>query len=205
MKDIKSDVEAADNLVKSYQQLNDEISKLGGDAQSLPESLKALAVITIKSLHQATQSIAGSFNTLSGEVDQFKTANTNVDNEIKTYQDRLGPFWQSISQSMLAVENATGKVKGEWQSISDDLGNVVSGQIEITLPFLMGLEIQEAIKTWTMIQTETAAFAPVAPGSPGDMAHFTTVDPGHFGRDRAVHVLNPGKLLVATAVHAPPG
>jgi hypothetical protein len=153
----------AEQSISSFTALQQKIAGLDPN-KPLPPAVKAEAEQTIGALGTSSAALAGTSSSLEAQVATFSSVNQVVDAKITTYAAKLGPQWNSIAAPIEAVDRATGRIRGAWQAINNDLQSVVSGKIPITTPFLIGLDIQVAINTWQILKTETAAFASLAQG-----------------------------------------
>lgn len=149
--------------IGSFTALQQKVSQLQPN-EELPPAVKNEAEKALGALAQSTATIGGAFTDLEGQIETFSKVNQVVDADINNYTARLSPEWKSIQTSVDAVDRATGRIRGVWQAINNDLQSVVSGQIPITTPFLMGLDIQSALLSWRNLQQESTAFPSLAQG-----------------------------------------
>lgn len=124
-----------------------------------PAAVRATALVALSKLAQHSAALQNAFEPLSDALAVFTTENEVVDAQVGTYAARLGPDWQSITAPSAALDQAIGRVKGTWLAIASDLNRVVQGQIDITTAFLLGLELQVALNTWSGLRREASAFA----------------------------------------------
>lgn len=101
---------------------------------------------------------------LSGQVKAFVDRNDIIDAEIANYAKELGPNWQAIGAATAPVQQAAGLVEGAWGAIATDFTAIATQKFEITMPFLLSLDVQSAVLSWTNVGKEAAAFQPMAAG-----------------------------------------
>jgi hypothetical protein len=149
--------------IASFTALQQKIAGLDPN-KPLPPAVKAEAEKSIGTLSTSSATLSTTSASLQAQVANFSSVNHVVDAKITTYVAKLSPQWASIAAPIEAVDRATGRIRGAWQAINNDLQSVVSGKIPITTPFLIGLDIQVSINTWQILRSETAAFASLAQG-----------------------------------------
>lgn len=153
----------ASQAITDFQQVKTEIANLEKDIPSPMDNVKQKVKATIERLQQATIPLNNAFFTLSGQFSEFHDANEQFDTDISTFKEK--PIWMEIVfGSIQVLEDAIGQVVGGWQAITSDLEDVVSGKIDITMPFIMELDIDVALKSWKRIQIETDCFRSMANG-----------------------------------------
>jgi hypothetical protein len=130
----------------------------------LPPTVQSQAQTALDALAASSATIAASAKSLGDDVAAFTTQNQIVDAKINDYVGVLGSDWTVLTAETESVDQAVGLVRGSWSAIVDDLRNVASGQITITTPFLLGLDIASALLSWQHIQAEAGAFATMAGG-----------------------------------------
>jgi hypothetical protein len=154
----------ADQSTRQFTDLQNALAALGNNTNPLPPAVQSQAQSALNDLQQTSKTLGTQFTTLSQQVSDFASINSQVDEEITHYQTQLGQWWAPIGAKISTVDNATGHVKGVWSAISSDLQNALSGQLDITNSFLMGLDISVALSDWATIKTEATAFGAMANG-----------------------------------------
>lgn len=154
----------ADQSTQQFTDLQNALAALGTKTSPLPSAVQSQAQSALNNLQQTSKSLGAEFNTLSQQVSDFASINSQVDEEITHYKSQLGPWWATIGEKISTVDNATGHVKGVWLAINSDLQSALSGQLDITDSFLMGLDIGVALSAWASIKTEATAFGTMANG-----------------------------------------
>ena len=149
--------------IQSFTALQQKIAQLQPH-EELPPAVRDEAEKDLGVLAQSTATIGGAFSELEGQIATFSKVNQVVDADITNYTARLSPEWKSIQTSVDAVDRATGRIRGAWQAINNDLQSVVTGKIPITTPFLLGLDIHSALLSWQILQQESTAFPSLAQG-----------------------------------------
>ncbi|HEU5003918.1 MAG TPA: hypothetical protein VFW71_14240 [Actinomycetota bacterium] len=138
-----------------------------GPNDPLPPAVRTEAQGVIENLAASTAVQDGTCKALFAAVLTFTTVNQTVDGAIAEYARRLGPDWAAITASTAAVNQATGRVLGGWQAITDDIGAIARGQVPVTTALLLGLGIDEAIREWAALERACADFARLADGQAG--------------------------------------
>lgn len=147
----------AQKAIDSFTTLNRSIATLE-PSDPLPDATKTQAETTFRSLDDGTTTLRGLVSQLSDQLIAFQSTNARVDAQVAGYQSKLGPYWQSIADANNALESATGQILGAWEAIGDDVALVVREPDRITTSFLLGLDIQAALGTWTQLKNEATAF-----------------------------------------------
>lgn len=68
---------------------------------------------------------------------------------------------ESVSTDRVSL--AAGKLNGAWHAISDDLNQVMAGEIPITSTFLLSLDIDMTLRSWAGLRNEARTFQGIAP------------------------------------------
>lgn len=157
-------VNYADQSTQQFTDLQNALNALGPNTNPLPSAIQSQAQTALNNLQQTSNTLGAQFDTLSQQVSDFATVNGEIDTEITHYQSQLGPWWAPIGATISKVDGATGHVKGVWLAINSDLQNALSGQIDVTDSFLLGLDINVALSAWASIKTEATAFGTMANG-----------------------------------------
>jgi hypothetical protein len=150
----------ATTAIANFSALQQSVNALTGD--TVPQDVQQQTSAAIVQLANDTAPLTQAFATLSSQVSDFMKANQTVDSQLNQIQGSLGFVWQPITDITTAVDHATGLVNGAFQAIDNDLQSAVSNQIDVTMPFLESLSIENAIQMWQRIQNETAAFPSMA-------------------------------------------
>lgn len=151
---------AGDALVR-FTALQGEVAELDPDCAP-PAAVRATALAALSELAQRSATLQRAFESLSDALAAFTIENEVVDAQVGAYAARLGPDWQSIAAPSAALDQASGRVKGTWLAIASDLNRVAQGRIDITTAFLLDLELQVALNTWSSLRREARAFAALA-------------------------------------------
>jgi hypothetical protein len=151
---------AADQI-QAFSLLRDEIAALPPSTQVVPAPLAYLAREALRRLHEATAVQAGTAAALSKPIDDFRIVNDAVDTDIARMPIRS---WPSVAAQTHAVAQGISHVEGTWSALVTDLQAMTNDGVAITMPFLMGLEIDVALASWRRIRTESTAFGSMAAG-----------------------------------------
>lgn len=116
----------------------------------------------LAALADRTRVMSDRFATLSATIRDFNEVNRGVDAEVGSFARRLGPDWQSIVPSTTAVDDATGRVRGAWGALNDDLHALRVQPVDVTAPFVARLQIGAALAAWRNLQAAAEDFAQVA-------------------------------------------
>jgi hypothetical protein len=154
----------ADQSTQQFTALQNALAALGTATNPLPPAVQSQAQAALSNLQRTSKTLGAQFNALSQQVSDFASINGQIDMEITHYQSQLGPWWAPIGATISKVDNATGLVKGVWAAITSDLQNALSGQLDMTDSFLMGLGISVALSDWASIKTEATSFGTMASG-----------------------------------------
>lgn len=149
--------------IQNFTELQNLIAPLDPN-NPLPADIKHKAQTIIDQLAQSTATLSMAVSKLKTQVSSFTNENNIVDAKINLYKKKLGPDWQSISPETREVDKAAGLIKGAWSAINDDLNEIASGKIEITLTLLLELNIESALLSWKSLQNEADNFAVMAKG-----------------------------------------
>lgn len=154
----------ADHFTQQFTDLQNALAALGPDTNPLPEGVRLQAQAVLQDLQQTSKTLGAEFDALSRQVTDFASANSEVDAELARLQSQMGPGWAPLGAIISKVDQATGLVRGVWSAITSDLDNALSGPLDITDAFLMGLDTSVALSTWATIKEEAAAFGVIANG-----------------------------------------
>jgi hypothetical protein len=142
---------------RQFGPLADAIDALDPNAP-LPPAVRAQAETALAALQQATTRISASFNALREPISNFHLVNGQVDTELLRYQDLVAFFGDAITQATRTLDNATGRVQGDWNAISDDLRPLTSDQVDLTLAILASLGLRQDLAIWASIEQQTSEF-----------------------------------------------
>lgn len=145
--------------INDFTGLKDRLMSLGDEVTVLPDDIKQQAKNAFRNLNRSSIELSISFSALARQVENFYNINSRFDGEvisknINAYIIWFGPFNKSSSEVM----NPIGMAMGEWIAITSDLEYVASEQIDIDMPFLLGLDIDIALDSWNQILNEAKAF-----------------------------------------------
>lgn len=152
----------AETAVINFTELNMAVKKIEGD--EVPPSVQHMASDMLTGLLTSTSGLALKVSSSSAQVDTFMKNNQIVDAEMAIHADSLGIFWKPLGNIITAVEHATGKINGAWKALEDDLKIVSAKKVNITIPFIMSLDIDASIVLWEELAEEAGAFPPQAEG-----------------------------------------
>ncbi|WP_025739131.1 hypothetical protein [Salinivibrio socompensis] len=147
----------ADNATTSFTALQSSVTGLSVN-EPLPDSVKLDATMAIKDLHDNTIMLSDHFNTLNTDIAAFSEQNRIADAKAKELIHKFGPQWQNLADIITSVDNATGRVRGSWQAINDDLAAIATGDVDMTMQILFDLDIQSALLAWQDIKKEANDF-----------------------------------------------
>jgi hypothetical protein len=130
-----------------------------------PPPLQELTAAVLAALAESTGPLAAAFNSLSGQVQEFLTANKAVDAEFAAAEGaELGVYWAPVAAQLALLENAAGRVMGDWNAITSDLATLQRPAVDVTMEFIESLQLDAAVVAWTAVRTEAAAFAATVAG-----------------------------------------
>lgn len=148
-------IKYADNASAGLTVLRNDISQLKAGEELTPAQLSAAQMFFANIASLTTQ-----LNVLTGMIAKSV-------NDFSTQYAAISAGWARSSGNTMypdKVVTAAGELDGAWQSVSDDLGQVMSGQIPITSTLLLSLDIDLALLSWQNLRAEAAGFADIAPG-----------------------------------------
>jgi|GEM_PF-3076380 len=148
----------ATTAINNFTTLNQAVKGIDGQGGVVPDNIKQQTLSLLQKLASDTTSLAAAFDNLSKQVISFLNNNLAVDAQVEKYKDILGSFWAPVGAYITSLEQAAGLVTGEWTAITNDLQNILSTQIDVTMPFLESLNLEAAIVQWKNVQSEAAAF-----------------------------------------------
>ncbi|HEY8159506.1 MAG TPA: hypothetical protein VIF10_12465 [Methylobacter sp.] len=169
----------AAQTVQELTSLNNTLTALN-PAAPLPSSVIQNVIDTFSQINSSASNLYDAMSNLQPELNKFFNENAVINNEISSFQAAVtesiktlgekSPMFQFLFMQVAidfdnTVDKAAGLAYGAWQAIIADLNDVISGKINITMPFLLSLDIGAAINSWETIQTEAAAFASMAAGT----------------------------------------
>lgn len=160
----KSLADYASIAIADFSSLDQSVKSIAAQGVSMPDDVKRQTTALLQKLAGDTAAMGTISNTLSGQILQFLNDNRIVDAQIAEHKDALNFLWPSIEAAIALIENSAGLVAGEWKAISDDLSDVLSSDIDITIPFVESLNIDAAVISWQSLQTEASAFPSMAAG-----------------------------------------
>jgi hypothetical protein len=149
--------------VRGFEGVRKDIAGLDPN-KPLPDPIRRQAQAVFDALDRSTSALNVAFTHLAERIMTFTTLNNVVDAKILSYRKRLGDQWAELTKDTQAVDDAVGLVLGVWSAITDDLNAVATGKISITTSFLLGLDIEFAIRSWNDLKEQTKAFAGMANG-----------------------------------------
>lgn len=148
--------------IADLDQLNHVVSTLNPN-DPLPADVKASALNILQQLASRTQALQGATGSLLSQLQSFAAVIKEDDAEMRQDQPFGGGSWDAFFASIDTVENAIGQVLGGWQAISEDLDDIASQKIDLSLDILASLGIDSAILAWTNIGAEARAYAAQQP------------------------------------------
>ena len=156
----------ASRAVKDFQHLQNEIAGLDKNDTAVPDPIRETVKEVVGRLKQTTIPLSDAVKNLSSQITEFHYANKQFDADIDALKQRgvTQEWWEVVWGSTAVLEEAAGLVLGEWRAITSDLEDVMSGKIDITMPFLMGLDIDVALAEWRQIRREAKAFGSLVDG-----------------------------------------
>jgi hypothetical protein len=128
----------------------------------LPAPLAAAIRATFADLGQKAADVNAACHALSPAVSAFVEANKAVDQEAIVVFEREG--WADAVAAIDTVDDAVSRILGAWDAIADDLNDVARGTIPLSMEILLSLGLESAIRAWTNVGSEAAAFQPMAAG-----------------------------------------
>ncbi len=150
----------AREAIADFSTLNAKVQSISGT--KVPMDIQNQTIELLRALQERTSPLAISFSTLETQLNDFLSLNVQYGQEVHALVQRDNlPILSDIEQEIRTVQNALFRISGTWMSLSDDLENVLSTPIELTMPFMEALNIDAAIIEWKSIQEETAAFSSV--------------------------------------------
>ena len=150
----------AASAIQDFSALNEAVRGLVGD--TVPAIVQQQTAAALSRLQSTTLPLVSEFADLSQKVTAFMNLNRQIDAELDHARSVMGLSWASVASIAQAIDSAVGLVNGAFQAIYHDLLDGLSISINVTLPFLEGLDLGLAIQTWARIQVETSAFAALA-------------------------------------------
>lgn len=152
----------AATAIGNFTTLNEAVKASGGGSGPVPDALRQQTLTLLQKLASDTVLMNGSFGEVSGQLLTFWNDNITVDAQIAAHQEQLGQLWPSIAASLAALEQASGRVTGEWQALANDLTFTLASPIDVTMPFLESLNLDAALVSWRNVQAEATAFPAIA-------------------------------------------
>ncbi|HEY8159505.1 MAG TPA: hypothetical protein VIF10_12460 [Methylobacter sp.] len=117
--------------------------------------------LTIQDLMSSVAQLRAAAATVAQQVQKFSDVNEQVDQETAGNSK-----WTVIAPTPSKVANAAEKVKGTWDAICNDLGNLqesVSRCVANNNVFILDLNLQVAMEDWAQTANEARAFIADAP------------------------------------------
>jgi hypothetical protein len=151
----------AATAISNFTALNQAVKTISDETGSVPDALKQQTLTLLQQLASDTVQLNSNFGAVSSQLLTFWSDNVAVDAQIAAYQEQLGQLWPPIQASLAALEQATGLVTGEWQALANDLTTTLASPIDVTMPFLEGLNLDAALMSWRNVQMEANAFPTV--------------------------------------------
>lgn len=146
----------ADLVAQLLASLRPAIGKLEPN-EPLPEALETLARNYFVILAQGATALSAVASAAAEQIARFSGDNAVVE----AAADRV--MGHPIQHSVSRVELAAGKVTGAWRAMSDDLAQVMSGELPITSALLLSLDIDFTLASWANVRNEAMAFAAITP------------------------------------------
>ena len=148
--------------ISAFQQLNNQISAIHG--QQITPALQLVTESVISNLNTRTQVLITEVNSCLSDLKNFLLANQAFDGFLTTNYPLFSVL--NVAQfdpgTLNTFEASVEKVIGTWNAISNDLQAAVGQPLNVTLPFLESLNINNAITDWMNIQSETQSFSSFA-------------------------------------------
>ena len=152
----------ASTSISTFEQLNNQLSSI--NESQLNAQLQADILTAIKDLNVRTNLLLGNVNNtmnnirnlliVNQEFDGFLTSNSALFSLLNVEQFETG--------TINIFEANVEKVLGIWNAISNDLAETLSENIVVSMPFVEGLNLNEAILEWENIQIEVKNFTAFA-------------------------------------------
>jgi hypothetical protein len=149
-------VRYADLVAQLLASLRPAIGRLEAN-EPLPEALGMLARNYFGVLGHGAAALSLVASAAAERIARFSGDNAVVE----AAADRV--MGHPIQHSMSRIELAAGKVTGAWQAMSDDLAQVMSGELPITTALLLSLDIDFTLASWVNVRNEATAFAAITP------------------------------------------
>lgn len=156
----------AADAIQTLEQLEGTLAGLSpGDA--VPSSTAFIVSVDYTSLQLTASGLQQSVQALSVPLAAFAQQNVIADGYIASMQSGLGPGWAGIGGQAGLVSQGLGEAVLSWGSISDLLGSIASGTLDVTTASLLSQDFTGAIASWTAVETAVTAFDG-AVGTAGD-------------------------------------
>jgi hypothetical protein len=153
--------EYASIAIATFSALRNRINALPAGTTRVPDDLAASVRSALLLLRDATAVQSERSAELGKAIDSFRIVNDAVDTDIM----RLSiSSWSSVSAQTRAVATAISHVEGTWVALTVDLHALIANAVDVTMPFLVGLQLDVAIASWQRIQIESTAFGSMASG-----------------------------------------
>ena len=141
----------------SYQMLANITAQLEPN-QPLTEEQKAQVVKVFDGVSQSVNGLYDELQPLSDKITEFVQVNSITDAELEKIKESLGPDWSSIAPETTDVGRANNLLRGAWGAVAADLSALARGEIPITTPFMLSLDLQSAILGWESVGAEASEF-----------------------------------------------
>lgn len=141
----------------SYQLIANITAQLDPN-QPITEGQKTKIMTVFEGVSQSVNALNEEIKPLSDTVAEFVQVNSVTDTELEKIKESLGPDWSSIAPETTDVERANGLLRGAWGAVAADLSALAGGEIPITTPFMLSLDLQSAILGWESVSAEASEF-----------------------------------------------
>lgn len=160
--------EYAESAIAAFSQLQNEISNVPPGHPVLAQLWVDMARVELQQLDSVTSRLATEFSTIAGAIDDFRIANVAVE-EYFTHNPNLVPAWRALAPKVdvsASFAGVVGHLKGIWLAMQNDVAAAAADGVDVTMPFLAGLDLASAIADWQTIRAEASAFGRAYAGMP---------------------------------------
>lgn len=147
----------ADHAGQTFHPLAVTVAALDPNA-TLPPALASQLQAALADLNQRTATIRQSCQALVPELNTFYLVNGLVDQEILSLESQYNLSIPAVAQELQTMSNATGQLLGDWSAIANNLQQVATGQVELTLAILSSMDLQAALSAWQTIESQAKGF-----------------------------------------------
>jgi hypothetical protein len=148
----------AGSAIIGFEGLLNAINALDPSQPTVPEPLQQKTLSLLSDLSKSTDLLSKIISDLNVQITTFLSVNQEVDAQILRYKEKLEVFWEPLGNIITHVDTATGLVTGVWLALSMDLQQYKDKSVDITMPFLLQLDIESALVNWKSLQAEADAF-----------------------------------------------